>query len=223
MLSSSLKLTDEELILLDGKCRPEIQKAVDAAKDRLSSCKKLPNLTSSEAGFVADVVRCAQLKGILSWQPIFLKECKVCGTSCEYRKYLRRGKWHNKGDPDYSHPIYLSGMELDKSRVFMQGYANLGACRKCMTKLIPSLTEALLDVHAELPSELSKGKSPTYKRWDNMQCTECNWTGHEGQMRRLRTMMGDGTYPGGCPNCKAENHLFGRTIVNSDGFTLVEE
>ena len=77
-------------------------------------------------------------------------------------------------------------------------------------------------VQAEFPKHW-EAASHKFRRYDNRACTRCGWSGHDGQMRPLRTFMGDGFYPGGCPNCDAENSPLGQTIIKrGEGFTVVE-
>lgn len=89
--------------------------------------------------------------------------------------------------------------------------------------LLPVITERLTDIPAELPEQLQAPDAPRWKRQARRHCTACGWDGHEGQMRRKRTLFGDGDYPAGCPNCDAENSPLGRHIIELvDGFTVVE-
>ena len=97
----------------------------------------------------------------------------------------------------------------------------LGCCHTCWTKLKPVVGIALADVHAELPEELT-GVPPRHKCFRRQKCTRCGWEGHEGQMRKLPTLTGDGAYYGGCPNCPAQNGLFCMVIQTQPGFVVVD-
>lgn len=48
-----LELTDDELVLLDQQCRPEIQRFVDAARDRLQTERRARNLRLQAEGWRA--------------------------------------------------------------------------------------------------------------------------------------------------------------------------
>ena len=53
---------------------------------------------------------------------------------------------------------------------------------------------------------------------------EVYWEGHEGQVGRLRTLLGDGTYPGKCLSCGVEHRPFSVSPLEIiDGFVVVEE
>ena len=55
------------------------------------------------------------------------------------------------------------------------------------------------------------------------ECKKCGWIGHDGQLGKLRTLLGDGYYLGKCPDCGAENHAFTvENIVALEGFEVVE-
>ena len=91
-----------------------------------------------------------------------------------------------------------------------------------MLRLVPVLAEALRDVDCEVPAKLRAEGAPKRVRYQNRRCTECGWEGHEGQMIREQTVLGDGTYPAGCPSCRASNRFLGRTLVEIvDGYTVL--
>jgi hypothetical protein len=212
-------LTDAELVFLDGKCGPKIQTEVDAAKGRLEAVANLgcePHI----ARFVADVVRTAKQDGKLIHHHENLRVCDYCGRRAGYAKHTRHGRWHKKGDDDHKRPLTFSGVDLRHQFISMRGHANLGCCNDCFAKAKPILAMALGGVQAEVPDSIT-GQSPTFKRYDNVQCQKCQWTGHEGQMGLCHAIMG-GTYPGKCPKCGAENLFLGPTnIKTTQGFTLV--
>lgn len=105
-------------------------------------------------------------------------------------------------------PPTLHGVSLVDRVVRVPGNVELGCCSACCTKLRSHVATALADVRAELPEQLT-GVPPRYKCFCLRKCTQCSWERHEGQMRKLRALMGGGTYYGGCPSCPAENGLFG--------------
>src|SRR5690606_2734789 len=116
------------------------------------------------------------------------------------------------------------GVDLDRGFVTFSGYVWVGACDDCMEQHSDLLRAFLADERVELPVQLSTPGRPRYRRHQNRRCTKCGWSGHEGEMRRLRTLLGDGSYPGGCPNCDAANvFLAGNVIERLDGFTIVED
>lgn len=215
-----LNLTDEELVILDGKCRPETQKYVDEAKVRLHTISLLSDVPADDAAFIARVLIEARTNGELCHRYTSMHQCEVCKVKKTYRTFSRRSRNHDKGDPDYDHPILIRGVELAKRFVIMEGYPTLGCCSKCFERLLPILSDKLESVECELPGQFAT--STKYKKYLNRKCV-CGWVGHEGQMKRLPTLMGDGKYAGGCPSCGRENKLFGQTFISIEpGFVVVK-
>lgn len=217
-----MNLTDDELILLDGKCRPGIQKEVDAAKTRIATIAANPDIRCEDAKFIADALTEARTHGELSFTREQLRHCLVCNRSAGYAKYARAGRYHRKGQNNTNRPLTFYGVELANRFVRMKGYATLGCCLECWTRIQPLLVEKLAGVEAEI-SHYITGQPPNFKRYKKAHCKECGWEGHQGQMRQLNALMG-GQYPGGCPNCKAENRVFGATLIETvDGYVIVPQ
>ena len=218
-----IELTDDELLLLDGRVNETAQKEVEAAKLRLSAAVEYPERTKAEAAFIADTVTRAKKDGRLIYEFKSIKHCDLCGKSGGYLPYKsgpRRGK------PNYDKPTYLGGVELGDNFIRMTGYASQGCCRECMDKLVGDLKTALIEVKAELPRQLRTEGQPVYKRWKRHTCSQCGWKGHEGEMKLLRTLFADGWYHGECPSCGAKNLPFGNTLVEFDKpitYEIVEE
>lgn len=215
----SVSLTDAELLLLDGKCRPEVQQVVESARERLAAMEQYSDLTPKEAAFIADAMAEARENLKLVCQRVAISSCRICGESGGYAVYKRAGRYHRKGETNYDKPLSLAGVELAIRVVRMKGYPTLGCCTSCFEKIKPDLLEALKPIEAELPEALT-GEPPRFKRYDNRFCTKCGWEGHEGQMRMLPALFG-GKYPGGCPECDASNVFMGsRDIEARKGYTL---
>lgn len=217
----SVSLTDTELVILDGRCRAEVQAVVDQAKARLAMGAKLAHLPANLAGFIADAVAEAEGEGRLTFQWKSIRSCALCGKDAGYAVHTRSGRYHRKGDTNYDKPRYLNGIEIARRFITIRGHAALGCCAECFNALKPALQETLADVRAEIP-EMLLGRPSRFRRFSRARCTECGWEGHEGQMRQLLTWMGDGYYPGGCPKCPAINDFGVRKIETVDGFEVVE-
>jgi hypothetical protein len=219
---TKVALSDAELVLLDGRCSAEAQTEIDAAKRRLAFAAAHADLSAADAGFVADVVNAAIANGRLTYSRAQLLSCSLCER---VRTYAKRKRWSRKGaagSPDYDRPIYVPGVDLAQGFVIVQGIARLGCCVDCLTRLRPVLATALADVRAQIPEGIT-GVPARFVRYGHRHCAECGWDGHEGEMRRERTVLGDGTYPAGCPKCDANNLFLGPTLVAArDGFTVVE-
>lgn len=185
-----VSLTDEELVLLDGNCREDIQNKVDEAKQRLAV--KLV-MVSEHADIISALVIQAKKDGELKFLRGYISHCYNCGTGTTYVKY-KTGR--NRGLPNYNKPIKQYGVEV--------GHRYL--CDECWKKLRVDLINALQDVKAEISKHIT-GEIPKWKKEYVYQC-QCGWKGRSGLMVRSETLMGDGTYPSACPECGARNKLF---------------
>lgn len=216
-----ISLTDDELVVLDGRCEPETQTEVDAAKARIAARRRFTDLPPALAGLVADVVGEATAKGRLVLWNRPLDRCPLCKETKGYVPYKSGPR---RGEPNHSKPIRLDGYELADRFVTFKGHVSVGGCVSCVDQALPTIVESLRGVEAEVPERLRADGEPRRVRHHNVHCTKCGWDGHEGQMRRHRTVFGDGTYPSGCPECPAENLPLGRSVVERvDGFTVVTE
>ena len=214
----SVKLTPNEIVLLDGRCRPDVQSDVDKAKATLALAES--GLSGSEAKMVAELVAVAKAKGRLTFMRCNIRTCPCCGRNDGYLKVSRSTRYKRKGDTDYDKPIRFSGFDCDAGFVIMDGYISKGFCGACQPRVVPVLLQQLVGIRAELPEGLT-GRKPDFLRYDNKECTSCGWTGHEGQMLPVPALMG-GHYKGRCPQCNVENRFMGRTIIKTvEGFTVV--
>lgn len=217
-----IELTDAELVVLDGHCRPEVQADVERAKERLAMAARLSELTPERAGFVADVVRSAQENGKLVFWEISLSRCEICKRSDGYHTHKRSGRWHRKGDVMFDRPKMFAGVEFKATFIRIRGLTALGCCHECFAAVRQPLLASLAEIRAELPEKLT-GRPPRFRFAEKRHCDECGWDGNELQMGRRPTLMGDGSFPAICPKCRAENRIFGKQIVRvADGFDVVD-
>lgn len=221
--TTQIKLTDNELILLDGKVNDEAQKIIEIAKTRISYTDAFSSIPEPQRTFASNIILEAKENGELTfyWNPI--RFCSICGKSAGYAKYTRSGRYHRKGDPNRDRPLNLSGVELAKRFVRVQGYSSLGSCRECWEIVAPLVKSWLSTFPVQLPPQLiASPTQPLYTKQSNMKCSKCNWEGHQGEMGKLRTLMGDGWYAGKCPSCGVENTLFSDVIKPTEGYVLTE-
>jgi hypothetical protein len=211
-------LVDDELVLLDGRCRPEVQKDVDAARSRLAMAARVSTLSPKEAGLVADVVTHAREHGRVTCVRVQIRSCPVCGRRGGYYRF-KSGR--RRGQEDIDRPLTITGVDLGRGFVVIQHQVKLGCCVDCWEHLKWAVATELADVHAEIPESVL-GRPCAWRRFDVAESTSCSWRGHEGQMTHHRTLMNDGWYPAGCPRCGAENLAFGPTIVrrSSEAFVV---
>ena len=196
-------LTDEELILLDGKCGDKIQEKVEEAKKRLAV-----QSDSEHHDIIAAIVVQAEKDGELRFYRQYISYCNLCGEGTTYPKYT---KGRNKGRTNYDKPLQPYGVQI--------AYHSL--CTACWNAIQPDLMIALEDVKAEIPRYLT-GYPPKYRKEYLYQC-ECGWIGRSGLLGRSTTLMGDGSYPSTCPQCGAQNILFGpERIKLTAKFEVVE-
>jgi hypothetical protein len=215
-------LTDEEVACLDGRCSPKTQGEVDKAKARMAARASMPQLTHEGAALVSDVVMLAKTEGQVIFMFRQVRSCRVCGKSAGYAKYKRSGRWHRKGDDDTDKPLTMLGVELASRSVNMHGSVHVGCCEPCFRSLQGELIKALEPIRAEIASAIT-GHASRFKRYQRRHCTSCGWRGHEGQLEKLPTLMGDGYYPGKCPVCGYENKFLGENKIKmSDGFEIIE-
>lgn len=211
MITTSVQLSDDLLLLLDGKGDEILQKQIDAVKNRRELESLHPETNSKQAKLITEIVSRATTNGRLRFNHKSLTSCGVCGKRAGYLKFKSGPR---KGQSNYDRPLYMEGVDLDDSFVTIKGHAGLGCCRECWNAIQPLVIESLSGVGAELPERLM-GKPQEFKRYDMRECTKCGWIGSERLMGKKRTIMGDGFYPASCPSCNVENTLFGPTLIKS--------
>lgn len=213
-----VSLTADEIVLLDGQVRPDVQAKVDEAKE----AKALEDFAddAAQARFIADALREARTNGRLILRWVSLHYCDYSGKSAGYGTHRRGGKYHRKGETDYGKPLTMAGVELADRFIHIQGRAALGCCREFWDKVLPKLAAKLADVKAEIPEGIT-GHPPRWKRFGLCRCEKCGWSGHEGQLLKLPALFG-GHYAGECPSCHAKNLPLCPSVVKTvDGFELV--
>lgn len=220
-MTTMLALTDDELLILDGRCTTATQAEVDAAKTRRAAAAAYPDLSALASAIVGDVLTEAKREGRLVWRPTRISRCALCGRDDGWVLY-KSGP--NRGRPNYKKRRTFPGIDLAYRFVRTEHRVTLGGCAECITAALPSLRDALLGVRVALPPQLRTDGQPVWTWYQCRRCTKCGWEGHEGEMRRRPTLMGDGTYPAGCPSCDAENLVFGESFVEMvAGFALVAD
>ena len=207
-----VKLEKHELMALDGKVNAEAQRVIDRLK-RIDSVSTIMKLDDKDAAFVSDAIDEAQRSKMLIRYRCSVSKCRVCGkgaTPIYYKSGRSRGKV--KGYVD------IPGYDLAESFIRVDGYPKVGACSDCINRLMPFIVAALdgMEIEVKVPGEICK-----WRRLRNRKCTKCGWSGHEGEMKKERALMGDGWYPAGCPNCTARNGFGYSEIDIADGYTMV--
>lgn len=218
---SGVKLTDAELMLLDGKCSEGVQAEVEEAKIR-SDMASRHDAEPKHIHFASRILREARKRGRLIRQAFGVRNCACCGAEGGYARFKRTCRAGMKGEPNYDKPRLLPAVEY-VPRVITRGSSPTAPCAECSKVIEPILIAELANVEAEIPEELSAPSRHKMKRFNRVKCI-CGWSGHEGEMRQLENLMRDGTYAGGCPECPAENEFFKRAnIERVDGFVIVRD
>ncbi len=211
-----VSLTFDELACLDGKCSAKVQEKLDKAREQRSLIAEIASDDADAARIAASIVQSVKARLQLDQTYQNAKEgyisgrCECCKTTPGYVPYARSGRYAVKGQPNRDRP---------RTR-HMTKFNGTGLCQACVARVKPLLVEALKDVPAQYPQGFfGEGYVSPLTVHEAAYCTACDWEGHEGQMLRKGALMG-GTYPGGCPSCKAENLMFGRTIVERSSKAL---
>jgi hypothetical protein len=214
-LTQSVKLTNPEILSLDGICRPETQAIVDAVKSAEAIKMKLSTLPRPIAELCGRIAAEAIKEGILeeSFVRMSRQHCECCDAYAGYAPYKSTTYNHQKGDPNYKKPRYLSGSHFNGG--FM--------CNECWDSGAGrALVDTLKDYPVEIPKRYTAGKEPKWRKMKNKEC-QCGWKGHEGEMPHEMNFYCNGTYPARCPACNIKNTPFGPTYVKTvDGHTMVE-
>ena len=212
-----IDLTDDEIMVLDGVCRPDTQELVEEARARIRMADAHPEIEAPLAHLVADACSYAAKNGALVFTRHSLRSCPLCGREAGYVLFKSGPR---KGRP--KRPKYFSGFDLYDASIVVKGHVRIGGCTECLERVRPLLVGELSRVRAQIPETIT-GHKPRYVKRRNRTCTKCGWAGHEGEMRQILKLLGNGRFPGGCPECDAENgigNLF--AIELAPGFVVVE-
>jgi hypothetical protein len=139
-----MEISDEELALLDGKCRPALQLDVDKAVDRLQYVTNGPtNLTPEQRSFVGEVVAIATREMSAYYREVFVHKCSCCDRGGEYTKYRSGIK---KGRPNRQRPIKIAAISYC--------FWSADACTECAEAIHEYLVSSLADIPAALDDAL---------------------------------------------------------------------
>jgi|HigsolmetaAR206D_1030411.scaffolds.fasta_scaffold00003_21 hypothetical protein len=117
-----VRLTLEELKLLDGKVSKEVQKVIDRAKKEAEFGFELP--------FMNEVMAEALEIGRLTWRRVQLAECPFCDKQRRYHPYTRTTHNHQKGEPNLNRPIYYEGVDFNDRHIWFKDRGDV--CLDCL-------------------------------------------------------------------------------------------
>lgn len=208
-----IELSIDELELLNGKVSEEAQKTIDEAIKESSYGLDLPLMN--------EILKRSEKIGTLKWTRKSIRSCDYCDKKYDYYTYPRSGRYHNKGDKNHNKPIYYSGIKFNEGLVTIAGVGDM--CSDCCTKhkVIEKLIDYILDKDLKIEIMRNDYKVSRYLKDDIKVCYSCNSEMQESKMTRESTVMGDGTYPSGCPNCGAKSLPFGKSHRITNKFDFV--
>lgn len=209
--TTSVALTDLELLLLDGACTDQVQAQVDLARERIAYALHHPDVTPAAIKVVVAAVAEARTNGSLIYQHQPLTRCPVCEAAGGYVAYKSGPR---KGEPNHSKPTRLRGIELKASFVRFEGHVSIGACATCMAEIAPLIATELATVPAQLPTQLRAEGTFAWVKDVHRHCKHCDWTGGESKLGLLPAVLG-GQYPGKCPSCGDEQRAFGERFIET--------
>lgn len=211
----SISLADEDLATLITSTDVDVRLAAEAARDRLAAPARFPGVPSHVAALIADVLAEARTNGRLIYRGVAVSPCRYCGARSEWKRPPRKKR-------EYEYPI--SGVDFADRFVIISRHITVGGCHSCVEQALPALRAELATFPVQLPTALRTDDAIVYQRWNRCRCKRCEWTGHDGQLGKLRTLMGDGYYPGKCPSCGVERRPLGEDpFERLDGFDVVAE
>ena len=214
-MKTSVSLSDVDLAKLTTSADLDVRIAAEKAADRLAAPIRWPDVPPHVAALIADVLAEAHKNGRLIQRGVAVSWCDYCGARSEWKKSPRKKR-------EYEDKI--SGVEFADRFVIISGHISVGGCRACVDLALPVLRVELARFPVQLSSALRLDGAPVFERWDRCRCKKCEWSGHDGQLGKLRTLMGDGYYHGKCPSCGVERRPLGPDpFERLDGFDVVEQ
>ncbi len=204
-MNHMVTLTDEEILLLDGKCQSKVQEVVDQieARQTIETWLEAEPLTEKQRGAAAEAIRAIEAAGLCRVTLYRGHLCAGCDAKSSYPLYL---SGRNKGQINYNKPIQsVTGFSLCGTRL----------CSKCAS-IIKAVVFRLV-VQRDIKAEIPVGDT-RYFQFTKQKCNLCGWTGHEGELGLLPALM-HGHYRGQCPNCQGKSALFQNIFGWSIGLT----
>lgn len=193
----SVELTDDEVLLLDGNCRPEIQRLVEAIKLKKLCLAELTHLPLRHATIISHIVAMTFRAQAVEFRMDSFSYCSVCQESSGYAKYKSNSRYHRKGDENRDKPLKFYGVSV---------FHYTSICGACKEKLWPVLGSLLGVLYAEVP-EYFTGVKPKYKKAGLKHCKQCDYEADEFQFSQRHETV--------CPKCGYKNQGYMNTIIES--------
>lgn len=188
-----ISLSDEELLLLDGKVN-------ETAQEVINYVKKIDEFADIGDRKYAEIIVQALSKGELGISYREISRCS-CGRTTEYRK-ITRGR--RRGELDFDHPIRIYGVSFMDGFVTIKGHSAFGFCQECGEKA----KIAILNYIKVNDLPIQTGTESNWIKEDAKICHNCKELIWEFDMGLEYAIMGDGRYYSKCPKCGADGGLF---------------
>jgi len=208
-----VRLTYDELMVLDGKVKDSSQAIIDTAKKERSYDLPIQRLR--------EVVMASEKTSKLTWTRKNIRECPLCEKKHDYNIYPRSGRHHRKGEKNFNSPKLYPGIEFNQGFVVFSGFGD--CCKDCFEN--KKIKEMLIDfiLGNDLKIEIQKNdyKQTRYKKDIIRVCYQCNADMRESKMGMLPAVF-EGYYPGQCPSCGAKSLPFGKSHNLTSRFVMIE-
>jgi hypothetical protein len=194
MKTRYLSLTEDEVLALDQKCRPEIQKEVELVKTARATATAFDeHLPQHLKDCLGRIVSYAIVNKVLKhdgcrWTSYSCTSCKFRPKDILYKSGPRKGQYKESGNHNLH---YIAGEYI---------------CGDCYSVARKELPAKLQNVEADV---LFEGVQRRFV-WDYyVTCKSCKHKCTYHQMLPMQAIMG-GYYPGKCPNsqCNGESIIF---------------
>jgi hypothetical protein len=193
-----VKLTREELYLLDGKCDEKVQTKINELKIEEGFGFELP--------LINEILAESLKNGSFKYTSKSLDYCPICKKSAHYPKY-KSGS--NKDKPNLNKPkILFPGYAFNEGFVTWVGQGH--CCKECndQFQILNQIIGYILDHDLCIEIEYGQTKYIKDNQWE---CFKCGKIMNESEMGYSNALFGESIYPSKCPYCGAESNTFGNT------------
>ena len=191
-----LELSDDEIMLLDGKVNADAQKIID-------DVKKIHLYDDIGEPILAEIIKIAVDQNELKYTHRTLFKCGMCGLVAEYPKYKsgpRKGKINlSKSRNGFFGTAFHDGF------IIANGYSNYGFCSECGKIAHSKIVNFIVDKDLPVDIHTERGK---YIRENERECFSCHAKIWEFDMKPKSAVM-QGNYYAICPECGAVQVAFG--------------
>lgn len=187
----SVYLSDEEIMLIDGRCNKEAQAKVNMVKRiRHLSAPFAGQFNEIQTRYIGQILEMAERKGQVSYSGCQMVTCPICKLNHGYVRF-KSGK--RAGENNYDKRIYVGGMEFDPTAGSRPILPETACCYDCLKLIKEAIITGLKSIACVVPERLT-GEPPIYKLELIMACDYCQFMGFEKYFR--------GPYNNHCPQCK---------------------